>query len=149
MVILKDELRSKIEENVKLKKEAATLEEVANRLKEKAKDRSKLMESKIGDCNGEIYKVIELYIFYYNQSFFLVILLFLFLQKKPLIIVIYEHRVPLCGKINLNFTNCLVPSLPENFYILYVRKCSHHTTAWIYVVGFMRHFVFYTRALPK
>ena len=56
VVILKDELRSKIEENVKLKKETATLEEVVNHLKEKAKDRSKSMESKIGDCNGEIYK---------------------------------------------------------------------------------------------
>ena len=56
VMILKDELRSKIEENVKLKKETGTLEEVVNHLKEKAKDRSKLMESKIGDCNGEIYK---------------------------------------------------------------------------------------------
>ncbi|XP_053975577.1 cilium assembly protein DZIP1 isoform X1 [Hylaeus volcanicus] len=56
VVILKDELRLKIEDNVKLKKETATLEEVVKNLKDKAKDRSKLIETKIGDCNGEIYK---------------------------------------------------------------------------------------------
>ncbi|XP_076631719.1 DAZ interacting zinc finger protein 1 [Colletes latitarsis] len=56
VIILKDELKLKIEENVKLKKEVATLEEVVKNLKEKAKDRSKLIETKIGDSNGEIYK---------------------------------------------------------------------------------------------
>ncbi|XP_076295278.1 DAZ interacting zinc finger protein 1 [Lasioglossum baleicum] len=56
VVILKDELKSKIEENVKLKKEIETLEEVVKHLKEKAKDRSKLIETKIGDSSGEIFK---------------------------------------------------------------------------------------------
>lgn len=71
VVILKDELRSKIEENVKLKREIATLEDTIKHSKEKSKDRSKLIETKIGDCNGEIYKVIRLYIsFYLNWCFF-------------------------------------------------------------------------------
>ncbi|XP_076242360.1 DAZ interacting zinc finger protein 1 isoform X2 [Calliopsis andreniformis] len=56
VVILKDELRLKIEENVKLKKEIVTLEEVIKHLKEKSKERSKLIETKIDDCSGEIYK---------------------------------------------------------------------------------------------
>nr|XP_031825718.1 zinc finger protein Dzip1 [Nomia melanderi] len=56
VIILKDELKLKIEENVKLKKEVDTLEEVVKHLKERAKDRSKLIETKIGDCNGEIFK---------------------------------------------------------------------------------------------
>ncbi|XP_078033157.1 DAZ interacting zinc finger protein 1 isoform X2 [Augochlora pura] len=56
VVILKDELRSKIEENVKLKKEVETLEEVIKHLKEKTKDRSKLIETKLGDSSGEIFK---------------------------------------------------------------------------------------------
>nr|XP_033341609.1 interaptin [Megalopta genalis] len=56
VVILKDELRSKIEENVKLKKEVETLEEVIKHLKEKAKDRCKLIETKLGDSSGEIFK---------------------------------------------------------------------------------------------
>ncbi|XP_076651465.1 DAZ interacting zinc finger protein 1 [Halictus rubicundus] len=56
VVILKDELKSKIEENVKLKKEIETLEEMVKHLKEKAKDRSKLIETKIGDSSGEIFK---------------------------------------------------------------------------------------------
>lgn len=60
VVILKDELKLKIEENVKLKKEATTLEAVIKHLKEKAKERSKVIETKIGDCNGEIYKVINI-----------------------------------------------------------------------------------------
>ncbi|XP_015434785.1 PREDICTED: zinc finger protein Dzip1 [Dufourea novaeangliae] len=56
VIILKDELRLKIEENVKLKKEITTLEEVVKHLKEKAKDRSKLIETKIGGGSGEIFK---------------------------------------------------------------------------------------------
>lgn len=60
VIILKDELRSKIEENVKLKKEITTLEEVVKHMKEKVKEKSKLIETKIGDTNGEIYKVIKL-----------------------------------------------------------------------------------------
>ncbi|XP_034193934.2 DAZ interacting zinc finger protein 1 isoform X2 [Osmia lignaria lignaria] len=56
VIILKDELRSKIEENVKLKKEITTLEEMIKRLKEKTKERNRLIETKIGDCSGEIYK---------------------------------------------------------------------------------------------
>lgn len=60
VIILKDELRSKIEENVKLKKEITTLEEMIKRLKEKTKERNRLIETKIGDCSGEIYKVRKL-----------------------------------------------------------------------------------------
>ncbi|KAK9297635.1 hypothetical protein QLX08_008698 [Tetragonisca angustula] len=56
VMILKEELRSKIEENVKLKKEITALEEVVKHMKEKAKERSRLIETKIGDSNGEIYK---------------------------------------------------------------------------------------------
>ncbi|XP_043529099.1 zinc finger protein DZIP1L, partial [Frieseomelitta varia] len=56
VMILKEELKSKIEENVKLKKEITTLEEVIKHMKEKAKERSRLIETKIGDSNGEIYK---------------------------------------------------------------------------------------------
>ncbi|CAD1474912.1 unnamed protein product, partial [Heterotrigona itama] len=56
VMILKEELRSKIEENVKLKKEIAALEEIIKHMKEKAKERSRLIETKIGDTNGEIYK---------------------------------------------------------------------------------------------
>ncbi|CAL7937798.1 unnamed protein product [Xylocopa violacea] len=56
IVILKDELRLKIEESVKLKKEVATMEEIVKHIKEKTRERSKLIETKIGDCNGEIYK---------------------------------------------------------------------------------------------
>lgn len=60
VIILKDELRSKIEENVKLKKEITALEEVVKHMKEKVREKSKLIETKIGDTNGEIYKVIKL-----------------------------------------------------------------------------------------
>ncbi|XP_006609158.1 origin recognition complex subunit 1 isoform X2 [Apis dorsata] len=56
VMILKDELKLKIEENVKLKKEIATLEEIVKHMKEKVKEKSKLIETKIGDTNGEIYK---------------------------------------------------------------------------------------------
>lgn len=60
VMILKEELRSKIEENVKLKKEIAALEDVVKHMKEKAKEKSRVIETKIGDTNGEIYKVINL-----------------------------------------------------------------------------------------
>ncbi|XP_061941460.1 cilium assembly protein DZIP1L isoform X3 [Apis cerana] len=56
VMILKDELKLKIEENIKLKKEIATLEEIVKHVKEKVKEKSKLIETKIGDTNGEIYK---------------------------------------------------------------------------------------------
>ncbi|KAG9428660.1 zinc finger protein DZIP1L isoform X1 [Apis mellifera carnica] len=56
VMILKDELKLKIEENAKLKKEIATLEEIMKHVKEKVKEKSKLIETKIGDTNGEIYK---------------------------------------------------------------------------------------------
>nr|XP_003699684.2 PREDICTED: centromere protein F [Megachile rotundata] len=56
VIILKDELRSKIEENVKLKKEVTTLEETIKSLKEKTKERNRLIETKLGDSNGEIYR---------------------------------------------------------------------------------------------
>lgn len=60
VMILKDELKLKIEENVKLKKEISTLEEIMKHMKEKVKEKSKLIETKIGDTNGEIYKVRKL-----------------------------------------------------------------------------------------
>ncbi|XP_017793552.1 PREDICTED: centromere protein F [Habropoda laboriosa] len=56
VIILKDELKLKIEENVKLKKQITTLDEVIKHMKEKAKERSKLIETRIADSNGEIYK---------------------------------------------------------------------------------------------
>ncbi|CAK9795546.1 Cilium assembly protein DZIP1L [Anthophora plagiata] len=56
VIILKDELKLKIEENVKFKKQITTLEEMVKHMKEKAKERSKLIETRIGDSNGEIYK---------------------------------------------------------------------------------------------
>ncbi|XP_014472281.1 PREDICTED: zinc finger protein Dzip1 isoform X2 [Dinoponera quadriceps] len=57
VIILKDELRLKIEQNVGMKKEITTLEETIRNLKEKSKERSnKLIEARIGDSTGEIYK---------------------------------------------------------------------------------------------
>ncbi|KAG7200526.1 hypothetical protein KM043_001090 [Ampulex compressa] len=56
VVILKDELRLKIEENVQLKREMKALEDVIKRLKEKSRDTYKLVETKICDSSGEILK---------------------------------------------------------------------------------------------
>lgn len=59
VIILKDELKLKIEDNHKLRKEITALEEIIKNLKDKAKERSRVIETKIGDSNGEIHKVIN------------------------------------------------------------------------------------------
>ncbi|XP_072767864.1 uncharacterized protein Dzip1 [Anoplolepis gracilipes] len=57
VVILKDELRQKIERNVNMKKEIATLEDTIKSLKDKSKEKRKLIEANIGEIsNGEIFK---------------------------------------------------------------------------------------------
>lgn len=58
VIILKDELRQKIEQNVSMKKEIATLEDTIKNLKDKSKEKRKLIEANIGEIsNGEIFKV--------------------------------------------------------------------------------------------
>ncbi|XP_020292118.1 zinc finger protein DZIP1L [Pseudomyrmex gracilis] len=57
VIILKDELRQKIEQNVSMKKEIATLEDTVKSLKEKSKEKRKLLETSVSEIsNGEIYK---------------------------------------------------------------------------------------------
>ncbi|XP_011258154.2 zinc finger protein DZIP1 [Camponotus floridanus] len=57
VIILKDELRQKIEQNVSMKKEIATLEDTIKNLKDKSKEKRKLIEANIGEIsNGEIFK---------------------------------------------------------------------------------------------
>ncbi|XP_047365863.1 cilium assembly protein DZIP1L isoform X2 [Vespa velutina] len=58
VIILKDELKLKIEDNHKLRKEITALEEIIKNLKDKAKERNRMIETKIGDSNGEIHKLI-------------------------------------------------------------------------------------------
>ena len=58
VIILKDELRQKIEQNISLKKEITTLEDTVKNLKERSKEKRKLIETSIGEIsNGEVYKV--------------------------------------------------------------------------------------------
>lgn len=57
VVILKDELRAKIEDNAKLKKQIITLEETIKEMKEQPKENSKLVETKAVDSYKEIFKV--------------------------------------------------------------------------------------------
>lgn len=58
VVILKDELKQKIEQNVSMKKEIATLEDTLKSLKERSREKRKLIETNFGEIsNGEIYKV--------------------------------------------------------------------------------------------
>lgn len=58
VIILKDELRQKIEQNVSMKKEITTLEDTIKNLKDKSKEKRKLIEANIGEIsNGEIFKV--------------------------------------------------------------------------------------------
>lgn len=57
VIILKDELRLKKEQNVTMRKEIITLEETMKSLREKSKERSRLIETRVGDSTGEIYKV--------------------------------------------------------------------------------------------
>ena len=59
VIILKEELKTKIEENIKLKKDVATADDQIRNLKEKLKDR----ETRIGDSHGEIHKVIKLHFY--------------------------------------------------------------------------------------
>ncbi|KAF7381549.1 hypothetical protein HZH66_013943 [Vespula vulgaris] len=56
VIILKDELKLKIEDNHKLRKEITALEEIIKNLKDKTKERNRVIETKIGDSNGEIHK---------------------------------------------------------------------------------------------
>ncbi|KAI4502721.1 hypothetical protein M0802_001765 [Mischocyttarus mexicanus] len=57
VIILKDELKLKIEDNHKLRKEINALEEIIKNLKCKNKERSsRVMETKIEDSSGEIHK---------------------------------------------------------------------------------------------
>jgi len=58
VIILKDELRQKIEQNISLKKEITTLEDTIKNLKERSKEKRKLIETSVGEIsNGEVYKV--------------------------------------------------------------------------------------------
>lgn len=57
VIILKDELRLKIEQNICIKKEITSLEETIKSMKEKSKERPKFIETRVGDSTGEIYKV--------------------------------------------------------------------------------------------
>ncbi|KYN32706.1 Zinc finger protein DZIP1L [Trachymyrmex septentrionalis] len=57
VIILKDELRQKIEQNISMKKEIAALEDTVKNLKERSKEKRKLIETSIGEIsNGEVYK---------------------------------------------------------------------------------------------
>ncbi|XP_012258023.2 cilium assembly protein DZIP1L [Athalia rosae] len=56
VIILKDELRSKLEENTLMKKEIKVLTETIKDLKDKMRDRNKMIESKLCDSNGELFK---------------------------------------------------------------------------------------------
>ncbi|KAL0132610.1 hypothetical protein PUN28_000399 [Cardiocondyla obscurior] len=57
VIILKDELRQKIEQNVSMKKEISALEDTVKNLKEKSKEKRKLIETSVGEIsNGEVYK---------------------------------------------------------------------------------------------
>lgn len=58
VIILKDELRQKIEQNVNMKKEITTLEDTIKSLRDKSKEKRKLIEATVGEIsNGEIFKV--------------------------------------------------------------------------------------------
>lgn len=56
VVILKEELKYKIEDNVKFKEEVVRLQDVVKEMKEKFKEKSKAAEFK-SDAHGEIHKV--------------------------------------------------------------------------------------------
>lgn len=58
VMILKDELRQKIEQNVSMKKEIIALEDTIKSLRERSKEKHKLIETSIGEIpSGEIHKV--------------------------------------------------------------------------------------------
>ncbi|XP_046605714.1 zinc finger protein Dzip1 [Neodiprion virginianus] len=56
VIILKDELRLKIEDNAMLKEEINALQESIKNLNEKIRERNRIIESKLGDSNGELFK---------------------------------------------------------------------------------------------
>ncbi|XP_046734238.1 zinc finger protein Dzip1 isoform X2 [Diprion similis] len=56
VIILKDELRLKIEDNAMLKEEINVLQETIKSLNEKIRERNRIIESKLGDSNGELFK---------------------------------------------------------------------------------------------
>ncbi|XP_077277233.1 DAZ interacting zinc finger protein 1 [Temnothorax americanus] len=57
VIILKDELRQKIEQNVSMKKEIAALEDTVKNIKERSREKRKLIETSVGEIsNGEVYK---------------------------------------------------------------------------------------------
>ncbi|XP_050462701.1 cilium assembly protein DZIP1 isoform X2 [Cataglyphis hispanica] len=57
VIILKDELRQKIEQNVNMKKKIAALEDTIKSLRDKSKEKRKLIEATVGEIsNGEIFK---------------------------------------------------------------------------------------------
>ncbi|KAK0094864.1 hypothetical protein PV326_009756 [Microctonus aethiopoides] len=56
VIILKDELRLKLEENVRLKKELTISENNMKELKEKFRDKYKFIEKRFSDSHGEIHK---------------------------------------------------------------------------------------------
>ncbi|CAD6208945.1 GSCOCG00010759001-RA-CDS [Cotesia congregata] len=56
VIILKDELRLKLEDNVKLKKNLAAAEESVKELKEKLRENYKLFEKTLTDSRGEVHK---------------------------------------------------------------------------------------------
>ena len=57
VMIMKEELKSKIEENIKLKKEVTTIIGRVKSLKEKLKNKDEMLETKISDSSCKIYKV--------------------------------------------------------------------------------------------
>lgn len=59
VIILKDELRLKIEDNAAMKKEIKALKETVKDLNLKIKERNRIIESKLGDSNGELFQVIQ------------------------------------------------------------------------------------------
>lgn len=68
VIILKDELRQKIEQNVGMKKEIAALEDTVKNLKERSKEKRKLIETSVGEIsNGEVYKVNYFSKFYLSE----------------------------------------------------------------------------------
>lgn len=56
VIILKDELRLKLEDNVKLKKNLAAAEDSVKELKEKLRENYKLFEKTLTDSRGEVHK---------------------------------------------------------------------------------------------
>lgn len=60
VIILKEELKTKTEETHKLRKQVTTADDHIKTLKEKLKDRDRMLETKTVDSHGEIHKVTKL-----------------------------------------------------------------------------------------